>query len=229
MWAQRVSSRAAQKPRAAFNAVTGACIQINHQVPQRRAAKRWARFSPRGYRQKKFLYGAPPAITESVPSVSSVVRFSIPWIAWLTMGLAPCRDGGTGRRSGLKIRSLERGVGVRVPLSAPIIPIASRQTACGRFSTQTVASACSSAARRARRASGSMTISSQRSGNPYLPRSLAQSSDQTDRLLLSTCHSEAERPRSLLPHDSFTGGRGTGSAAASRQPLPAVVRGREEE
>src|SRR5205807_3820373 len=29
------------------------------------------------------------------------------------------RDGGTGRRSGLKIRSLEKGVGVRVPLSAP--------------------------------------------------------------------------------------------------------------
>ena len=30
------------------------------------------------------------------------------------------RDGGTGRRSGLKIRSSERSVGVRVPLSAPI-------------------------------------------------------------------------------------------------------------
>ena len=35
----------------------------------------------------------------------------------------PGRDGGTGRRSGLKIRGPERVVGVRVPLSAPAKPL----------------------------------------------------------------------------------------------------------
>ncbi len=67
-----------------------------------------------GIRCRALFGGGAPAVRDWKPAATPARNSPVTFF--------PCRDGETGRRSGLKIRRPERVVGVRVPLPAPSKP-----------------------------------------------------------------------------------------------------------